>query len=91
MKGGRSIWERMDLPGETFPGQVLAEIAGENRILIEGHRGVREYSQNCMGVNVNFGMILVRGACLELGCMTKEQLVICGRIDSVELKRRSDK
>ena len=88
MKGRIDLWEYLDLPGESLPGQVLVEIAGENRVLIEHHCGVREYSRERIGVKVKFGLVQICGSCLELRCMTKEQLVISGRIDCVMLKRR---
>lgn len=88
MKGRIDLWEHLDLPGESLPGQVLVEITGENRVLIEHHCGVREYSRERIGVKVKFGLVQICGSCLELKCMTKEQLVISGRIDSVILKRR---
>ena len=91
MHGEFSFWERFDLPGESIPGQVLVEIAGDNRVLIENHRGVREYSRERIGVNVQYGLLLVCGSCLELRCMTREFLVICGRIDGITLKRREKK
>lgn len=86
--GRNGFWEQIDLPGESLPGQVLVEIAGENRVLIEHHCGVREYSRERIGVKVKFGLLQVCGSCLELRYMTKEQLVISGRIDCVMLKRR---
>lgn len=88
MKRRSDLWEQMDLPGESLPGQVLVEITGENRVLIENHRGVREYSRERIGVKVKYGLVQVCGSCLELRCMTKDQLVISGRIDGVLLKRR---
>lgn len=86
--GRKDLWERLDLPGESLPGQVLVEIAGDSRVLIEQHRGVREYSREKIGVKVRYGLVQVCGSGLELRCMTREQLVISGRIDSVTLKRR---
>jgi len=88
MKSRRDLWEQMDLPGESLPGQVLVEITGDNRVLIEHHRGVREYSRERISVGVKYGLVQVCGNCLELRCMTKEQLVISGQIDGVLLKRR---
>lgn len=88
MKRRSDLWEQMDLPGESLPGQVLVEITGENRVLIENHRGVREYSRERIGVKVKYGLVQVCGSCLELRCMTKDQLVISGCIDGVLLKRR---
>ena len=91
MPGEFDFWERFSLPGESLPGQVLVEITGENRVLIENHRGVREYSRDRIGVNVRYGVLLVCGSCLELRCMTREILVIRGRIDTITLKRRENK
>lgn len=82
------IWDRLDLPGEQLPGQVLVEILGKNRVLIEHHRGVREYSPERIGVNVKYGVVQIIGSCLQLRCMTDQQLVITGCIDSIELLGR---
>lgn len=88
MKEKQSLWERLDLPGESFPGEVLVEIAGDNRVLIEHHRGVREYSPYRIGVKVGFGLVEICGSGLELRSMARQQLVISGCIDCVALKRR---
>lgn len=88
--GKHDLWDRLDLPGESLPGQVVVEITGENRVLIEHHCGVREYSRERIGVKVKYGMLQVCGSCLELRCMTREQLVISGRIDCIVLKRRNN-
>lgn len=80
--------ERADLPGEPFPGQSLAEIAGDSRVLIENHRGVSEYTQQRICVKVSYGQLCICGCGLELSQMTRDQLVISGRIDAVTLCRR---
>ncbi len=85
------FWERLDLPGEQLPGQVLVEILGENRVLIEHHRGVREYSRERIGVCVRFGLVEITGCALELKRMSADQLVITGRIHGVQLRRREKK
>lgn len=92
MKGNRNILQRMtesmDLGSEPMPGQSLIEIAGDDRVLIENHFGVREYSPERIGVNVKYGSVQICGCGLKLARMTKEQLVISGRIDGVMLRRR---
>lgn len=89
---GTEFWQRLardaDIHGQPLPGVPIVELAGDRRVLIENHCGVREYSRERIGVKVKFGMVLVCGSCLELSRMTREQLVICGRIDSVTLERR---
>ena len=87
MKGSSNFWEHMDLPGESIPGQALVEIVGNSRVLIEHHSGVREYGMERICVKVKNGFVQICGCCLKLQSMTKNQLLISGRIDAVYLNR----
>lgn len=80
--------DHTELETEPMPAQPIVEIAGERRVLVENHGGVRAYSTEQILVNVKYGVVCVCGCGLELIRMTKEQLVIRGRIDSVSLRRR---
>ena len=82
------VTEAADLHGEAMPGVPLVELAGDRRVLIECHRGVTEYSPGRISVRVAYGSVCICGCGLELSVMTKERLVISGRIDSVALVRR---
>lgn len=82
------ITEATDLEGEALPGVPLVEIAGDRRVLIECHRGVTEYSSQRICVRVAYGHVCVCGCSLELSVMTRERLVISGRIEVVQLVRR---
>ena len=92
MRQGRSFLERFveesELAAEPLPGQSIIEIAGDRRVLIENHFGVKAYSREKIVVKVKFGCICVCGCSLELLRMSKEQLIIRGKIDSVTLQRR---
>ena len=92
MKQKRNVLQRLadgvDLTGEPLPGQPIIEIAGDRRVLIENHFGVKEYSRERIGVQGKYGVVTVCGCGLELTRMTKEQLVISGRIDGITLQRR---
>ncbi len=79
------ITEDMDLSAPSLP---LVEIVGTNRVLIENHGGVSGYGPECIRVKVKYGQICICGKCLEIARMTKEQLVITGRIREVKLLRR---
>ena len=76
-----------DLPGEPLPKVPLVELAGERRVLIENHGGVTEYGGEEIRVKVAYGQVCVCGMGLELARMTREQLVITGRIDGITLLR----
>ena len=88
MGKGRMILQRLadgaDLSAEPLPGQPIVD----RRVLIENHFGVKEYSREKIGVKVKYGLVCVCGCNLELIRMTKEQLIISGRIDAVTLIRR---
>lgn len=90
MKKAEDILRRIaqQTQDQLLPGQCLVELAGTGRVLIENHRGVRAYSRECILVKVDFGCVRVWGSCLELAKMTREQLVILGRIEGVRLLRR---
>ena len=75
------------LEGESLPGMTVAELAGARRVLVEGHRGVTEYSPSRVTVKVGYGELSVSGSGLELRQMSKVHLMLCGRIDSIELRR----
>lgn len=79
-----------DLSGEPMPLQPLVELAGDRRVLIENHRGVVQYSRERICVKVRYGTVAVCGCGLELSRMTKEQLVISGRIDAITVTRRGE-
>ena len=80
-----------ELETEPMPAQPIVEIAGDHRVLVENHRGVSAYSAERILINVSFGTVCICGCGLRLIRMTKEQLVIRGRIDTVSLQRRNGK
>ena len=83
--------DRAELKTEPMPAQPIIEVAGDQRILVENHRGVSAYSAERIQINVGFGTVCICGCGLRLIRMTKEQLVIRGRIDAVSLQRRNGK
>lgn len=84
----QKLADEADLSAEPLPGVPVVEIAGECRVLIERHGGVTEYSRERICVKVRYGIVCVCGCSLELTRMTRQQLVISGRIDCVQLQRR---
>lgn len=93
MSKGRFLLDRLtedaDLAAQPLPGQPIVEIAGDRRVLIENHFGVKEYGTQRITVKVKYGCVCICGEHLELMRMTREQLVICGRIDCVTVQRRA--
>ena len=74
--------------GDILTKLPLVELAGQNRVLIENHQGVLAYSTKEIQIKVCYGCISIRGEELQLLEMSRIQLVICGRIDGLQVFRR---
>jgi len=83
----RKLTEYANLPGESLPGVPLLEISGDDRILVENHTCVLEYSESVIMIRVKFGVIKISGEGMILACVNKDQLIIHGKVDSVVLVR----
>jgi len=90
----RAYWnhlaDAMQLYSEPLPGLSLVEIAGDCRVLIERHLGVIKYDRQQICIKSRFGCIVVYGCNLTLSQMSRAQLVITGKIETVSLKRREN-
>ena len=91
MKQRRNLLERMitaaDLDVELNPRQPLIELVGDRRVLIENHLSVTQYGREEICVKVSYGCVGVKGTCLELAKLSREQLVITGCIHGIFLHR----
>ncbi len=76
-----------ELVSESLPGKTILEFCGDNRLLIEKHKGVYEYGLEEVQVGVSFGKVVVQGMDLKLACMSRLQVVITGQIYSLQLIR----
>jgi len=80
--------QKLHQPAEAMQLLPLIEVAGDRRVLVENHRGVQQYTPQCICIRVSFGDICVSGEALRLAQMSAGQLTIYGQIDSVKLCRR---
>ncbi len=91
MKEKRGFMDRFssmsDLPLEPLPRVPLVELAGENRILVENHKGLAEYGCSEIQVKVSYGILCVCGRKLRIVNMTRQRVVIAGCIDNISIIR----
>ena len=78
---------KLNLCAELMPGQLLIEIIDESRVLVENHCGVILYTQEEICLRSKNGVVRVLGLKLKLACMSKDQLVITGIIQHVDLSK----
>lgn len=74
-----------DIHPEPLLRLPLVEIVGRQRVLVENHQGVDQYSCTQIGIKVSYGRLCVCGKGLQLLQMSRERLVITGSIDGVQL------
>jgi len=74
------------LPEEVLFGVPKVVLVGTERALIENHRGVVEYAGERVRVRTESGLLEITGAQLTLGHLGKSDLVVQGKIESVEYK-----
>ena len=85
------ISEHINHSMEPIPGVFLVELSGDERLLIENHKGIIHYSDEKVCIKVKLGVIIICGSRLELSEMTEDKIVIFGKIDSVTLSRGDEK
>ncbi len=80
----QELAEKLELPGDIIPGTASVRIIGGRQTLVEGHRGILEYSQERIVLALKKGRISINGSGLSLEAMNGGELLVAGRIESVE-------
>lgn len=59
-------------------------LIGNEEVVIEGSKGVVEYSEETIRINTNLGLVCFFGRGLNLKCISQTQLIINGFITKLE-------
>lgn len=76
--------ERLDLPETALPGAARVVMTEGRSARIENHHGVLEQSSVQIRIRTGTGCLAVSGEELELKAMDRKEMLVCGRIRSVE-------
>lgn len=74
----------MDIEKNILGRYSLITVTGNSEILVEGLRGILDYDAETFRVNTVSGIVIVTGSNLELASLTAEEVVVKGKISSVE-------
>ena len=77
------LLKKVNLNEEILPGELLIEVLGKHRVLVENHSGVICYSSTEIKIRSKNGDVCVCGCDLILDQMTKYKLIIIGRISNI--------
>lgn len=80
----QELADRLDLPQEALLGSGKLTVVAGRRVFVENHRGILEYGTGRMVISLDRGRVVINGTELELAAMSGRELVIRGKLQSVE-------
>jgi len=75
----------LDIPADAVAGLPRLELLGDRELRMEYHRGILAYGTEEIHISGGKLVVRVRGEELELRSMNPTELLITGRISSLEL------
>lgn len=88
MEGRKDLRSRIasifDLPGDVVLDVARIVLVGDMQLAVENHRGLMEYSPERVVIGVPRGQIAIRGEDLRIGSITPEEIILMGRIASLQ-------
>lgn len=76
----------LEIPEELSTDRPKITIMGFEQVLIENHKGILEYQDYFIRLNTYIGIININGFNLKLEEMTTDDILVTGRIDSVDFE-----
>lgn len=80
----------LDMPRELDKKQTKVTIVSFDEILIENYKGIMEYEEFFVKINTEIGIININGFNLNLEQMTDADVLVKGKINSIDLERVSE-
>lgn len=86
-KSMQSRLERaLEIPKEISSNEPKITIMGFNEMLIENYKGILEYQEFYIRINTYLGIININGFNLNLTEMTSDDIMITGKIETVDFE-----
>lgn len=86
MEKKQKIKNFLEIPKEIISNIPKITIVGSNEMLIENYKGILEYEEFFVRVNTYIGIINVNGLNLNLNQITEDDIIITGKIDSIDIE-----
>lgn len=80
-------WNRLlELPEEVISEKPKLTIVGFEELLIENYKSILEYEDFYIKINTHIGAININGFNLRLKEMTGDDIMVLGKIDSLDFE-----
>ena len=86
----RKLDEILEIPVELSTNNPKITVVGFERVLIENYKGILEYQDYFVRLNTNIGIININGFNLNLEEMTTDDLLVTGKIDSIDFEETEE-
>ena len=80
----------LEMPKELSSNEPKVTILGFNQMLIENYKGVLEYQEFFIRINTYMGIININGFNLNLSEMTTDDILVTGKIESIDFESMID-
>lgn len=80
----------LEIPREVASTDIKITMNGFDQVLIENYKNILEYQDILIKVNTFEGAITIYGFNLKLEQMTDEDIIVKGKIDSIEFEPFED-
>lgn len=86
----RRINEFLEMPKEVVSNEPKLTIIGFTELLIENYKGILEYEEFYIRINTYIGIININGFNLTLQQMNDENIMVSGKIESIDVETITD-
>lgn len=80
----------LEIPEELSTDRPKVTIMGFEQMMIENHKGILEYQDYFIRLNTYIGIININGFDLKLEEMTTDDILVTGKIDSIDFESTVD-
>ena len=80
----------LEIPREVVSTDIKITISGFDEIFIENYKNILEYQDILIKVNTYEGTVTIYGFNLRLEELTDEDIMVKGKIDTIELERLTE-
>ena len=89
-KRARKLDEILEIPGELSTNKPKITVLGFEKVLIENYKGILEYQDYFVRLSTYIGNININGFNLKLEEMTSDDILVTGKIDSIDFEEITD-
>jgi sporulation protein YqfC len=76
--------DALDIPEEIVLDVPVIKIVSNNKIIIENHKGIIEYSKTTVRINSKIGIVALKGEDFVIKYITQDEIILEGEIEVIE-------